>query len=196
MLCLKGVSSKEYIEDSPRVLACLFELSCPGPECAGARLAGHGVYRRYLGGSLQWIARVRCPRCGVTHGVLPEDACAYRDLTLGSLEPAWDASGPSVACRQLEPPDVCGLRSMRRVLRRLKATRASLRSFLPALADLGLSGLRSVFGSGPGVLVRARAWLWSTYGLWFSGLCGLWRHGRPPPLDRGRSTNLGSCSSG
>ncbi len=196
MLCLAGVSSKVYIEQRSRVLLGRSALSCPSPGCERAGLVGHGGYRRYLGGSLQRIARVRCRGCRVTHGVLPADACAYRDLTLGTLESVWDAEGPSAALGQLDPPGVGDLRSMRQVLRRLKATRAGLRSFLPALRDRGLSGLRAVFGRGPGVLVRVREWLWSRYRIWFSGLCGLWRHGRPPHLDRHVSTNLGSCSSG
>jgi len=196
MLCLRGVSSKAYIEDLSRALACLLTLSCPDPGCGGACLVKHGGYRRYLVGALRWIARVRCRRCGVTHGVLPGDACAYRDLTLGSLESVSDAEGPSAACRQLDPPGACALQSMRRVLLRVKMTWAVLRSFLPALPSRGLAGLRAVFGPTPGVLVRVREWLWSTYRLWFSGLCGLWRHGRPPHLDRRESTNLGSCSRG
>ncbi len=196
MLCLVGVSSKEYIESSSRAVHRGLELSCPDPDCADARLVGHGGYRRYLGGELQKIARVCCRRCGVTHGVLPSDACAYRDLTLDSLESVWDAEGPRSAVRQLEPPGVCTHRSLRRVLRKVAAAGTGLRSLLPALLAGGLKELRAVFGPSRGVLLRVREWLWSGYGYWFSGLCGLWRHGRPPHLDRRRSTNLGSCSSG
>jgi len=34
-------------------------------------------------GERQRLRRVRCPRCRVSHAVLPEDVCAYRDLTFG-----------------------------------------------------------------------------------------------------------------
>ena len=196
MLCLVGVSSKEYIKDASRSLHRRLDLSCPDPDCAGARLVGHGCYRRYLGGELQEIARVCCRRCGVTHGLLPSDACAYRDLTLGSLESVWDAEGLGSAVRQQDPPDVCTHRTMRSVLRQIAVAGVSLLGFLPALPSGGLRELRAVFGPSCGVLLRVREWLWSRYGYWFSGLSGLWRHGRPPHLDRRRSTDLGSCSRG
>ncbi len=191
MLCLVDVGSKAYIDGVSGVDQWRSELSCPDPGCEGAELVGHGGYRRYLGGSLQRIARLRCQGCRVTHGVLPADACPYRDLTLVSLESVWEAEVPSAALGQLDPPGACALRSLRGVLRKMKTTRSALRSLLPASPARGLAGLRSVFGPAPGVLVRVRDWLWSRYRLWFSGLCGLWRHGRPPHLDRGRSTNLG-----
>ncbi len=130
MLCLVGVSSKEYIEDTSRGLHRRLELSCPRPACESARLVGHGGYRRYLGGGLQKIARVRCRRCGVTHGVLPSDACAYRDLTLDSLESVWDAKSPRSAVRQLEPPGVCTHRTMREVLRKVESAVSGLLGFL------------------------------------------------------------------
>ncbi len=196
MLCLVGVSSKEYIESSSRAVHRGLELSCPDPDCADARLVGHGGYRRYLGGELQKIARVCCRRCGVTHGVLPGDACAYRDMTLDSVESAWDAQGPRAAVRASSHAGVSAIRSMRRVLSKQQTALAAVRRFLPTLPAHGLAGLRAVLGSGAGVLLRVRELLWSTYRLWFSGLCGLWRHGRPPHLDRRQSTNLGSCSSG
>ncbi len=92
MLCLVGVSSKEYIESSSRAVHRGLELSCPDPDCADARLVGHGGYRRYLGGELQKIARVCCRRCGVTHGVF-----AGRCLRV----PRFDAGlpGVGVGCR-------------------------------------------------------------------------------------------------
>jgi len=181
MLCLPGVSIKDYISGSPVMLTQRAALRCPDPACESARLAGHGGYRRYLGGARRRVQRVRCDRCRVTHGVLPEDVCAHRDLTLGALESAWDASGPSAASRAVGAESV---RTIRRNLKRLRG-RSSLEvpRWLPAVAA-GLDGLRRIFGTAPGVLVRLRRWLWSSQLLWFSGLCGLWRHGRPPHCDR------------
>jgi hypothetical protein len=39
--------------------------------------------------------RVRCPRCKVSHAVLPEDVCVYRDLTFEAVEAGLAAEGPS-----------------------------------------------------------------------------------------------------
>ena len=117
MVCVKGVGIKEYFED-PR--SWLSALRCPDPDCEQARVEGHGGYRRYVGGVLRRIQRVRCVRCGVTHGVLPEEMCAYRDLTLSALETIWEASGPSAAARQVEEVSDRRVRSMRRVLQRLR----------------------------------------------------------------------------
>ncbi len=182
MVCVKGVGIKEYFE-GPR--SWLSVLRCPDPDCEQARVEGHGGYRRYVGGVLRQIQRVRCVRCRVTHGVLPEEMCAYRDLTLSALETIWEASGPSAAARQTEEVSARRVRSIRRVLQRLRRqVSVEIRGWLPAVKDSGLQGLRRIFGPAPGVLIRLRHWLFSTLGLWFSGLCGLWRHGRPPHLDR------------
>jgi hypothetical protein len=84
MVSVEGVGCKQYREqmDSGAVPA----LSCPNPECPGILLRGHGWYRCYLAGERQLLRRVRCPRCRVSHAVLPEDVCAYRDLTFGAVE--------------------------------------------------------------------------------------------------------------
>ncbi len=169
MLCLVGVSSKEYIEIASRALHRRLDLSCPHADCAGAGVVGHGCYRRYLGGELREIARVCCRRCGVTHGVLPGGPCAYRDMTLDSVESAWDAQGPRAAVRASSHAGVSAIRSMRRVLSKQQTALAAVRWFLPRLPAHGLAGLRAVLGSGAGVLLRVRELLWSTYGLWFSG---------------------------
>jgi hypothetical protein len=71
---------------------------------------------------------------------------------------------------------------MRSVLRRLRERIIGpVQALLPMLgeqADLMLAPAR-------GFLVRLRCRLWSKLGLFFSGLTGLWRRGRPPHLDRG-----------
>jgi hypothetical protein len=185
MVCVTGVGIKEYFE-GPR--SWMAALRCPDPDCEQSPVEGHGGYRRYVGGVLRRIQRVRCVRCGVTHGVLPEEVCAYRDLTLSALERIWDASSPSAASRQVGEVSARMVRRMRRVLHRLRRrVSVEVRGWLPAVRNSGLRGLRQIFGSAPGVLLRLRRRLWSGQGLWFSGLCGLWRHGRPPHLDRRRA---------
>ena len=93
MLSVSGLGCKQYREQMDS--GAVPELICPDPECRGARLRGHGWYTRYLEGELQAIRRVRCSRCKVSHAVLPEDVCAYRDLRLGSVEAALAAGTPS-----------------------------------------------------------------------------------------------------
>ena len=185
MVCVTGVGFKEYFEGP---MSWLATLRCPDPECEQSRVEGHGSYRRYVGGVLRRIQRVRCLRCGVTHGVVPEELCAYRDLTLSALEVIWDASSPSAASRRMGEVSDRMMRRMRCVLCRLRRkVSMEVHGWLPAVREPGLEGLRQIFGVEPGVLLRLRRWLGSAQGLWFSGLCGLWRHGRPPHLDRRRT---------
>lgn len=185
MLCVSGVGIKEYFSGSRDWLSTL---RCPDPGCFRSRFWRHGSYVRYLGGVLRRILRVRCSGCGVTHGVVPEQVCAYRDLTLDCLEQIWDQVGPSSGAREVFAAEAswsAAVCRMRRLLHRVRdRVWPSLRGFLPALIEPGLAGLRELFGSSPGVLVRLRHWLLSSHGLWFSGLCGLWRHGRPRHSDR------------
>lgn len=187
MLCLVGIGVDEFLARKADGTLPLSDLRCPEPDCRST-LWRHGGHRRYLAGVLHWIPRVRCPRCRVTHGVLPEDVCAYRDLTLGALEAAMEAGSPSKVASVLDMPTAEGVRAARRMLRQLGRQWPAILGFLPALPEPGLAGLRRVFDSQPGVLLRLRQWLMSKLGLWFSGLCGLWRRGRPPHLP-GRSTN-------
>ena len=91
MVSVAGLGCKQYREQMDG--GAVPEISCPDPECPGT-LRGHGWYRRYLGGVRQPLRRVRCPRCKVSHAVLPEDLCAYRDLTFGAVE-AGLAAGTS-----------------------------------------------------------------------------------------------------
>ena len=185
MLFLEGVGVEQFLD---MVAArALPELRCPLPEC-GAKLYRHSGYRRYLGAVLQWVFRVRCKSCGVTHAVLPGNVCAYRDLTLETLETVVEAGSPSEGSPHLDPQPVDGRRAVRRMLRAFEREMAAAAIWLPPVSQRGLEGLREIFGSASGVLVRLRRWLMSCRGLWFSGLCGLWRHGRPPHVVR-RSTN-------
>lgn len=191
MLCVPGLDFKSYFDllsgDQP-----LPEIPCPDPAC-GSLLRGHGWYRRYLNGELFAMRRLICPRCKVTHALLPEDVCAYRDVTLTALESALDSQGGPGACARAAQQ--AGLAGRRRARRWLRAQQdpwaAQLRGFLPAVAGDLWGRIRALVGLAAGALVRFRHWLWSTYRYFFSGLTGLFRHGRPGWAVRGDSTDFG-----
>ena len=172
MLFLEGIGVEAYLR-----LETVGELSCPA---CRAKLHGHGGYKRYLGNVRCRVFRVRCPPCGVTHVVLPGNVCAYRDMTLETVEEVAEAGSPSEGARHLDPPPVDGRRVARRLQRTFERQMQAVAGWLEPMSQRGLEGLRELFGSAPGVLVRLRRSLMRTHGLWFSGLCGLWRHGRPP----------------
>ena len=69
MIAARGVRTNDYWEVLRSANGCP-ELDCPEPGCA-ERLRPHGSYWRYVYEDLREIRRVRCPRCGVTHAVLP-----------------------------------------------------------------------------------------------------------------------------
>ena len=182
MLFLKGVGYKDYPRAAGAKGSGLPAVPCP---VCWQRLEGHGGYRRYVGGQLAWIRRGFCVRCQVSHAIVAEDLVAYRDLTLGALEIIWEASGPSAASGALGQSGPAAGRRIRAASRRVQERiRGQVLSMLPALEGQGLGDLARVFGSTLGILVRLRAWLWSSLSLFFSGLTGLWRHGRPPHLVR------------
>jgi len=185
MLFLDGVGVEAFV--SKVAAGDLPVLYCPVPTC-GSRLHGHGGYERYLGDVLCRVVRVRCRPCGITHVVLPGNVCAYRDMTLETVEEVVEAGSPSEGERHLDPRSIDARRVARRVLRALERQMQAVVGWLEPMSRRGLEGLRELFGSAPGVLVRLRRSLMRTHGLWFSGLCGLWRHGRPPHVT-GRSTN-------
>lgn len=185
MLFLDGVGVEAFV--SKVAAGDLPVLYCPVPTCE-SRLHGHGGYERYLGDVLCRVFRVRCPPCGVTHAVLPGNVCAYRDMTLETLEEVVEAGSPSKGESHLDPPPVDGRRVSRRALRAFDRQMRAVVGLLPGVPGGVLDKLRTMFGAQPGVLVRLRRWLLLARGLWFSGLSGLWRHGRPPHVVR-RSTN-------
>lgn len=190
MLCLPGVSSKDYarmVHRGGRVPA----LACPTPACQGERLRVHDRYKRYLCGVLTEVLRVRCWRCGVSHAVLPEDACAYRDVRLEAVEAALDAGAghPTVAAlaagegsteRGREAGEAPAVRRVRRWFAGFGwGFEQAVRALLPAAEGDWWERARAVFGASRGVLVRLRHWLWHTHRIFFGGPCGLFRRGRP-----------------
>jgi hypothetical protein len=197
MVFVAGVDSKRYWSVFALGTALAVQLECPAPGCGG-ELRGHGWHRRYLGGVAVWLRRVRCAACKVTHVILPEDVCAWLDLTLAALEQVVAAEGgPTAGARAAGLTGGGGVRRVRRWRRVLSRRVVSqVLALLPAGSGSWWERAVAVFGSEPGVLVRLRVWLWSAYRLLFSGLAGLLRGGRPPWFHRGGSPELGSCPSG
>lgn len=197
MLCLPGLGRKDYWErlggDQP-----LPELACPDPSCEGWLLRGHGWYQRYLGGIHVEIRRLRCPHCEVTHALLPEDVVAYHDQTLMDLEAVLEAEGgPSAGAQAADQKGCAGVRRVRRWNSALRGrwVATQLLALLPAVEGTWWERVRATVGPAPGALIRLRHWLWSTWRYFFSGLTGLYRHGRPRAPDRGYSTDIGSSST-
>jgi hypothetical protein len=189
MVCLPGLDGKSYAR---RIVVGgeLPEIPCPDPYCSGECLRGHGFYERYLGGLRVALRRLRCPRCGVTHALLPEDVCAYRDLSLEALERALGSPGPSLAARRAgESADDAGIRRARRWLRQAQGTWTyHLQALLPPVAGPWWERAGAILGTAPGMLVRLRHWLGSTWRCFLGGLTGLYRCGRPRYALRGDST--------
>jgi hypothetical protein len=185
MLSLEGLDCKHYREQMDS--GVLPALSCPDPACQAAGLRGHGWYLRYVGGVRQPIRRVRCPRCKVSHAVLPEDLCAYRDLTLGAVEAGLGAGRPSPGAAASRQDGVEGVRRVRGWLRSAQQPfAAKLQALLGPVASPWWQGAQEVVGKAAGWLTRLRHWLWGTWRSFLGGVSGLYRHGRPT----GRSKEL------
>lgn len=186
MLSVAGLDCKQYREQMDS--GAIPELRCPDPECGGTLLRGHGWYERYLEGELQAIRRVRCPRCKVSHAVLPEDVCAYRDLPLSSVEAGLEAGTPSAGASASGQEGDSGVRRVRGWLRSAEEPfAAKLLGLLGPVAGPWWRGAQEVVGKAAGWLTRLRHWLWASWRCFLGGLRGLFRHGRPPFRSRGCS---------
>ncbi len=179
MLCLPGLGCKDYWERM-RPGSPIPEIECP---TCPVRLKGHGWYARYFRGELVDIRRLRCVGCGVTHALLPEDLCAYQDLTLPALEQAKQRDGPTAAAR------AAGWDGAVRRARRWRSGRLwrELLALLPVAGGVW-ERIAALVGPEPGMLVRLRHWMWSQLAYLLGGPCGLFRHGRPPGVRRHAST--------
>lgn len=194
MLSLEGVGCKEYGELMGERVP---EVSCPDPECQETFLRGHGWYRRYVGGKQQWLRRVRCPRCRVSHALLPEDLCTYRDATLGAVELALAASGPSAGAQAAGQGGHQGVRRVRRWLRSAGGRfAASLQALLAPVAGPWWCRAQQVVGEATGWLTRLRHFVWSRWRCLVGGVSGLYRHGRPGVSTAGHSPHFGNCPPG
>jgi len=186
MLSVAGLGCKQYREQMDS--GAVPELICPDAECRGARLRGHGSYKRYLEGELQAIRRVRCSRCKVSHAVLPEDVCAYRDLKLGSVEAALAAGTPSAGAEVSGQDGSPGVRRVRGWLRSGEQRfAAKVRALLGPVSGPWWRGAQEVVGKGAGWLTRLRHFLWSSWRCFLGGVSGLLRHGRPSWRSQGAS---------
>jgi hypothetical protein len=191
MLSVEGIDCKTYQEKLGD--GAVPQVSCPDEACDGTLLRGHGRYRRYLGGTLQPIRRLRCPRCGVSHAILPEDVCAYRDVTLGTVELALVAPGPSAGARAAGQAGSTGVRRVRGLRSQSAQWAEQLSSLLPPAEGAWWQRSQKVFGGAAGWLTRLRHWLWSSWRCFFGGLSGVYRHGRPRQRSPATSPYLGSC---
>ena len=181
MLCLRGVDSKVYWTLLARGRP-MPQIPCPDPSC-GDWLKARGWYWRYLDGKRVPLRRLRCSRCGVSHALLPEDVCAYNDLTLPVLEVAMGVEdGPSAAARATDQPGPSGRRRVRLWLR--GSSWQGLSFLLPGSGS-AWERIVAIFGEAPGKLIRLRHWLSSKLGFFFGGPAGLFRHGRPSEFIRG-----------
>ena len=177
MISVAGLGFKQYREQMDG--GVIPELSCPEPGCR-AQLGGHGWYKRYLGGQPQSVRRVRCPRCRVSHAVLPEDVCAYRDLTFGAVEAALAAQRPSAGAEASGQTGRPGVRRVRGWLRSAQQPYAAkLQGLLGPVSRPWWRGAQEVVGPAPGWLTRLRHFLWSSCRYFLGGVSGLFRHGRP-----------------
>jgi len=175
MVCVRGLGSKTYEEQMARGKQ-LPEVPCPNPSCNGLCLRGHGWHKRYLGGERVALRRLRCPRCRVSHVLLPEDVCAYRDLTLSTLEAAMEAPSASAAARAAGRSGVAAVRQARRW--RCGSTWQLLSFLLPA-AGTAWQRIEAIVGKVAGKLLRLRHWLCSHLGYLLGGPTGFFRGGRP-----------------
>lgn len=176
MVSLPGVRCKEYVEGQ----AAIPQMSCPNPECRKTPLQGHGSYHRRLFGDLQAVARGRCPRCGVTHALFPEDLCAYRDATFAAVEAAFSAGTPSAGAEASGQDDAAAARRVRRWLRSQKeGWSKALMGLLPAVEGPWWVRAQALVGASRGWLTRLRHWLWSSFLCFLGGVHGLYRYGRP-----------------
>ena len=189
MLSVPGVDRKTYAEYFGAEMP-LPTLACPDPSCQGCPLSGHGFYRRYVDGSYMVLRRVRCPRCKVTHIVLPEDVCAYRDLSFPVLEKVLSIPGGiRVRARAIGQSGEAGQQRVRSWLRWLRrGLSGAVLGFLPAAAGDVWERVQAVFGKAPGALVRLRRWLASRHHYFLGGVRGLFRYGRPRFDFHGGST--------
>jgi hypothetical protein len=179
MLSLAGVGCKQYEERVGRGRP-VPAVSCPAPECHGSRLVGHGWYRRYLDSERSEVRRLRCGRCGVSHALLPEDLCAYRDATFAAVESALDAGVPGGGAQAAGQHGSAGVRRVRRWLRSACAPVATaVQALLAPAAGPWWRRAQQVVGTAAGWLTRLRHWLWSRWRCFLGGVSGLYRQGRP-----------------
>lgn len=169
MVFLHGLDCKSYWQK----LGTGILPAVPCPSCPDTLLGPHGWYRRFLDGKLVAFRRTLCGRCGVTHALLPEDVCAYQDLTLPAVERALDAESPTPAARAVGEATVAAVRRARRWLR------GSVWAMLRAAPSHLVHRIVVLAAEVPGKLIRARRRLWSELGVLLGGPCGLFLHGRP-----------------
>ena len=183
MICAPGLDSENYWQRLST--GSMPEVSCPS--CDHCLLRGHGWYERRVDGQTVRLRRLRCPRCGETHALLPEDLCAYRDLKLHAMEHTLE---------EAENADTTPKEHRQGDAEWIEGRCRALFFILPATAGSLLNRIRTIVGATDGSLVRMRHWLWRRYALFLSGFAGLFRRGQPHRHLHRRSTDFCSCPAG
>ena len=125
------------------------------------------------------IRRARCRACGVTQAVLPEDVCAYRDLSLEELTVVLTARSPTAAARTLGDESSAAVRRMGRWRVEARGERArSAERLLPEARAPAAWWQRAIEAFGD--LVSWRRWQWQSTRHFVTPMLGLFRHGRAP----------------
>jgi hypothetical protein len=162
------LTSKQYVTQQAWRTATLER--CPLHPEGGCGLGGHGSYPRVRPAGIR-VARLRCPKAGVTISLLPDFLAARLSGTLAEVEQAVEAAeraksleGAAGRARPADVSDAVTLPSALRWLRRrLSPVRTALLALVTLLPELfgcapTIAGLRERLGvSSVLIALRARA---------------------------------------
>lgn len=148
------LTSEQYVSQQGWRTASLER--CPLHPEGGCGLGGHGSYPR-VGPQGMRVARLRCPKAGVTISLLPDFLAARLSGTLSEVEQAVEvaeaADSREKAAGQVRPADAEGAVTLPSALRWLRRRVLPVRAALLALVTL----LPELFGCRPTVTaVRER----------------------------------------
>lgn len=148
------ITSEQYVTQQAWRTATLER--CPLHPEGGCGLGGHGSYPRVWPHGIR-VARLRCPKAGVTISLLPDFLAARLSGTLSEVEQAVEvaeaAGSREEAAGQVRPADAEGAVTLPSALRWLRRRVLPVRAALLALVTL----LPELFGCRPTVTaVRER----------------------------------------
>lgn len=148
------LTSEQYVTQQAWRTATLER--CPLHPEGGCGLGGHGSYPRVRPRGIR-VARLLCPKAGVTISLLPDFLAARLSGTLGEVEhiveAAEQATSQEAAAGQLRPAEEAGAVTLPSALRWLRRRLVPVRAALLAAVTL----LPELFGCAPTVTaVRKR----------------------------------------
>ena len=148
------LTSEQYVTQQTWRTATLER--CPLHPEGGCGLGGHGSYPRVWPAGIR-VARLRCPKAGVTISLLPDFLAARFTGTLAEVEQAVEAAERAAsreeAAGQVRPADEAAAVTLPSALRWLQRRLTPVRAALLALVTL----LPELFGCAPTVAsVRER----------------------------------------